>query len=53
MKYVYEEQRLPGTMGSWAEPFTMLRLQKQTLERIKAGRAPREAFPGLPAPATK
>jgi arylsulfatase A-like enzyme len=116
MKYVYAEQRLPGTMGVWAEPFTRLRLQKtfnlmmdpyeraditsntywdwslnqvgsmygaiqdvvvfaesfkeypprsfppsfvptaimeQTLERIKAGRALREAFPGLPAPATK
>jgi len=116
MKYVYAEQRLQGTMGVWAEPFTRLRLQKtfnlmmdpyeraditsntywdwslnqvgamygaiqdvvvfaesfkeypprsfppsfvptsimeQTLERIKAGRALREAFPGLPAPATK
>jgi arylsulfatase len=28
MKYVYAEQRLPGTMGVWAEPFTHLRLQK-------------------------
>ncbi|MDR2916779.1 MAG: arylsulfatase [Tannerella sp.] len=28
MKYVYAEQRLPGTMGLWAEPFTQLRLQK-------------------------
>ncbi len=28
MKYVYAEQRLPGTMGVWAEPFTRLRLQK-------------------------
>lgn len=28
MKYVYAEQRLPGTMGLWAEPFTELRLQK-------------------------
>jgi len=28
MKYVYAEQRLPGTMGVWAEPFTKLRLQK-------------------------
>ena len=28
MKYVYAEQRLPGTMGVWAEPFTELRLQK-------------------------
>lgn len=28
-KYVYAEQRLPGTMGVWAEPFTQLRLQKQ------------------------
>ena len=27
-KYVYSEQRLPGTMGVWAEPFTTLRLQK-------------------------
>jgi len=27
-KYVYAEQRLPGTMGVWAEPFTQLRLQK-------------------------
>ncbi len=27
-KYVYAEQRLPGTMGVWAEPFTRLRLQK-------------------------
>ena len=27
-KYVYSEQRLPGTMGVWAEPFTKLRLQK-------------------------
>ncbi len=27
-KYVYAEQRLPGTMGVWAEPFTKLRLQK-------------------------
>ncbi len=28
MKYVYAEQRLAGTMGIWAEPFTKLRLQK-------------------------
>ncbi len=27
-KYVYAEQRLQGTMGVWAEPFTELRLQK-------------------------
>lgn len=27
-KYVYEEQRLAGTLGVWAEPFTKLRLQK-------------------------
>jgi arylsulfatase len=27
-KYVYAEQRLEGTMGVWAEPFTKLRLQK-------------------------
>jgi len=27
-KYVFAEQRLPGTMGVWAEPFTVLRLQK-------------------------
>jgi len=27
-KYVYSEQRLEGTMGLWAEPFTTLRLQK-------------------------
>ena len=27
-KYVYSEQRLDGTMGLWAEPFTTLRLQK-------------------------
>jgi arylsulfatase len=27
-KYVFAEQRLPGTMGIWAEPFTKLRLQK-------------------------
>ncbi len=27
-KYVYAEQRMPGTMGVWAEPFTRLRLQK-------------------------
>jgi arylsulfatase len=28
MKYVYAEQRAPGTMQVWAEPFTKLRLQK-------------------------
>ena len=28
MKYVFAEQRLAGTMGVWAEPFTKLRLQK-------------------------
>jgi arylsulfatase len=28
MKYVFAEQRLEGTMGVWAEPFTELRLQK-------------------------
>ena len=28
MKYVYAEQRMPGTMQLWAEPFTRLRLQK-------------------------
>jgi len=28
MKYVYSEQRLAGTMGVWAEPFTTLRMQK-------------------------
>jgi arylsulfatase A-like enzyme len=27
-KYVFAEQRLQGTMGVWAEPFTRLRLQK-------------------------
>jgi arylsulfatase A-like enzyme len=27
-KYVYAEQRLQGTLGIWAEPFTHLRLQK-------------------------
>ncbi len=27
-KYVYSEQRAPGTMQVWAEPFTTLRLQK-------------------------
>ncbi|HET6544792.1 MAG TPA: hypothetical protein VFG46_30110 [Chryseolinea sp.] len=27
-KYVFSEQRLDGTMGLWAEPFTTLRLQK-------------------------
>jgi hypothetical protein len=27
-KYVYAEQRLAGTLGVWAEPFTHLRLQK-------------------------
>lgn len=28
LKYVYSEQRMAGTMGLWAEPFTTLRLQK-------------------------
>ncbi|WP_422931662.1 arylsulfatase [Singulisphaera sp. PoT] len=28
MKYVFAEQRLQGTLGVWAEPFTKLRLQK-------------------------
>ena len=27
-KYVFAEQRLAGTLGVWAEPFTRLRLQK-------------------------
>ncbi len=27
-KYVFSEQRIQGTMGLWAEPFTTLRLQK-------------------------
>ena len=27
-KYVFAEQRSLGTMGVWAEPFTVLRLQK-------------------------
>jgi arylsulfatase len=27
-KYVFAEQRMAGTMGVWAEPFTKLRLQK-------------------------
>jgi arylsulfatase len=27
-KYLFEEQRSPGTMAVWAEPFTKLRLQK-------------------------
>jgi arylsulfatase len=27
-KFVYAEQRLAGTLGVWAEPFTKLRLQK-------------------------
>jgi len=27
-KYVFSEQRVPGTMEVWAEPFTTLRLQK-------------------------
>jgi arylsulfatase len=28
MKYVFSEQRMQGTMGLWAEPFTTLRMQK-------------------------
>ena len=28
LKFVFCEQRLPGTMGVWAEPFTKLRMQK-------------------------
>jgi len=28
MKYVYAEQRCPGTLAVWGEPFTQLRLQK-------------------------
>ena len=28
LKYVFSEQRSPGTMQVWAEPFTTLRLQK-------------------------
>jgi arylsulfatase len=28
MKYVFSEQRMQGTMGVWAEPFTTLRMQK-------------------------
>jgi arylsulfatase A-like enzyme len=27
-KYVFSEQRMQGTMGLWAEPFTTLRMQK-------------------------
>jgi len=27
-KFVFAEQRMAGTMGVWAEPFTKLRLQK-------------------------
>jgi arylsulfatase len=27
-KYVFSEQRMPGTMGVWAEPFTTLRMTK-------------------------
>ena len=27
-KFVFSEQRLPGTMGVWAEPFTTLRMNK-------------------------
>jgi arylsulfatase len=27
-KYIFAEQRLQGTMGVWAEPFTTLRMQK-------------------------
>jgi len=27
-KYLFEEQRMQGTLGVWAEPFTKLRLQK-------------------------
>ncbi len=27
-KYLFAEQRMPGTMGVWAEPFTKLRMQK-------------------------
>jgi arylsulfatase len=27
-KFVFSEQRSPGTMGIWAEPFTELRLPK-------------------------
>ena len=29
MKYVFSEQRSPGTMKVWAEPFTTLRMQKE------------------------
>jgi hypothetical protein len=28
LKYVFSEQRMQGTLGLWAEPFTTLRLQK-------------------------
>jgi arylsulfatase len=28
IKYVFSEQRMQGTMGLWAEPFTTLRMQK-------------------------
>jgi arylsulfatase len=27
-KYVFREQRMEGTLGVWAEPFTKLRMQK-------------------------
>jgi len=30
-KYVYAEQRAPGTMQVWAEPFTKLRLSRSSL----------------------
>ncbi len=36
-KYVFSEQRLQGTMGLWAEPFTTLRLQRSsTCFRIRS-----------------
>src|SRR5688572_27640071 len=48
-KYVFAEQRLAGTMGVWAEPFTKLRLQKiYNLFQIRtSGRTSRPTRTGI------
>ena len=51
-KYVFAEQRMPGTMGVWAEPFTKLRLQKifnLFQDPVRAGRHHVQHLLGLAA----
>ncbi len=47
-KYVYAEQRAPGQLQVWAEPFTKLRLTSVCISHIAPRSAPRWMEPAKP-----